>query len=326
MNKKKILSLALVMSVIATLSFGSLAWFTAEDSVTNKFMVAGSEEENPDDIFSVDVWEEGDEEDDGLEYTDILPGDKLEKKAYVKNTGAYDQYIRVKITISDAAIWQDVYKANMVPVTEFVDVDLAKVYGIASAIEEDNFVYYLYYNDILEVGKDMSVFNNAYISERLTQQQAAALKQDGFQIAVQADAVQTENVGDNVYDAFKTVGMEIPMNTAYAYSKEELQNAFASEAMDYIVLNADVKCLNYAQKILGTSAELYMNGKTLITAPGNDEYGFEMTGDLVLSGFGTLTVRTSNMQVEGTLTVYEGVTINGQGRIEDNAGALIPLN
>lgn len=340
LNKKKVTTLALAVCLIATLSFGSLAWFTDADSVTNDFMVAGSDNEDPDEIFSVEVWEEGDDEDDGLEFEDILPGDKLDKVAHVKNTGSYAQYIRVKITVSDAAVWQDVFKANLVPVTEFVNADAMEswndIYGIGSYLDEENdsFVYYLYYNTPLnpdnketegedEAG-DITVFDKAYISGLLDRDQAAALKNDGFQISVHADAVQTEHVGANVYEAFQTVGMEVPVNTTYAEDREALIAAFADENVDFIVMNSDVKC-NVAHRITGTNAELYLNGKSLITAPGTDEYGFEMKGDLILSGFGTLTVRASNMQVEGTLTVNDGVTIDGQGRIEDNFGVLIPL-
>ena len=60
MNKKKLLSLALAVIMIAILSFGTLAWFSASNTATNKFMVAGSEDADPDDIFSVDVWEDMD--------------------------------------------------------------------------------------------------------------------------------------------------------------------------------------------------------------------------------------------------------------------------
>ena len=57
MSKKKILSLALVLILVASISFGTLAWFSDADEVTNDFLVAGSEDKDPDEIFSVDVWE-----------------------------------------------------------------------------------------------------------------------------------------------------------------------------------------------------------------------------------------------------------------------------
>ena len=53
LNKKKVIALALVVCLIATLSMGSLAWFTDSDSVTNDFQIAGSENQNPDDVFSM---------------------------------------------------------------------------------------------------------------------------------------------------------------------------------------------------------------------------------------------------------------------------------
>ena len=60
MSKKKLLSLAVVAIMIAILSFGTLAWFTDSDSVTNDFGVAGGGNNNPDEIFSIDVMEQVD--------------------------------------------------------------------------------------------------------------------------------------------------------------------------------------------------------------------------------------------------------------------------
>ena len=324
LSKNKVIALALAVCLIAILSFSSLAWFTDQDAVTNEFLIAGSEDSDPDDIFSVDVWEEGDEEDDGLTYENILPGDTLDKVAHVENTGSYDQYIRVKITVSNASIWQADYQANMVPVTEFVNVDLSQVYGVASEQEGDSFVYYLYYNDVLPVDGDMTVFTEAYVAEQLTRDQAATLS-EGYTITVTADAVQSENVGENVYEAFKTVGMEIPVNTVFAGDRDQLLEAFANGTR-YIVLTRDVKC-NQAHKIQGTSSELYLDGVRLETAPGGlaaGTYGVMMTGDLAISGNGVLEINAGDMQVGGEFTLYGG-TIEGQGEIFDANGQPIVL-
>ena len=94
MNKKKLLVLALVLILIASLSFGTLAWFSDSEEVTNQFMVAGSDDPSGDKIFSVDVYEntpDGDIDQDGHTYQNILPGDKLKKEARVANTGSYPQ-------------------------------------------------------------------------------------------------------------------------------------------------------------------------------------------------------------------------------------------
>ena len=210
MSKKKLLSLALVVIMIAILSFSSLAWFSDSDDVTNNFLVAGSDEDDPDDIFSVDVWEDrdgdgqpdddltGDEE--GLIYEDILPGDKLMKRAYVKNTGSYEQYIRVTVTISDAEAWIAALGANFNVKDVFVGYDETKWAHVwnnlngATAIPE-NITYVMYYKEILPVDGEINVFTDIQIPTSLTQEQAFAFGRDGFNIDVKADAVQTRNVG-----------------------------------------------------------------------------------------------------------------------------------
>ena len=210
MSKKKLLSLALVVIMIAILSFSSLAWFSDSDDVTNEFLIAGSDEDDPDDIFSVDVWEDrdgdgqpdddinGDEE--GLIYEDILPGDKLMKRSYVKNTGSYEQYIRVTVTISDAQAWITALGANFNVTDVFVGYDETKWTHVwnnlngATAIPE-NITYVMYYKDILPVGGEINVFTDIQIPTSLTQEQAFAFGDDGFFIDVKADAVQTRNVG-----------------------------------------------------------------------------------------------------------------------------------
>ena len=97
MTKKKVFVAALAVCLVAILSLGTLAWFNARDEVTNKFMVTDSEQD-PDKIFSVDLYETKVDEngdpvvpyektDDGNTYDDIAPGDLLTKDPTVENTG-----------------------------------------------------------------------------------------------------------------------------------------------------------------------------------------------------------------------------------------------
>ena len=214
MNKKKLLSVALVVVMIAILSFGTLAWFNDADEVTNKFMVAGSEDKDPDEIFSVDVWEETPEEDkddDGYDYEDILPGDQLKKIAHVENTGSYDQYIRVVVEISDAAAWQNALAENFNDETLIAcfagyNADLWRRESSEVDAAKDVIRITLYYNGgnkenrgIVAPGDVITVFTGVNIPTSLTQAQAAAFA-GGFDIKVTADAVQTENLGVNTED------------------------------------------------------------------------------------------------------------------------------
>lgn len=211
-NKKKVFAVALAVCLIATLSLGTLAWFSAEDKVENNFLVADSDDNTADKIFSIDVWEKGDEEDDGLEYTNILPGDELSKVAHVKNTGHYDQYVRVIVTISDATAWINAVGLDINMNNVFDGFDESKWSNISKEIEgeSDTVTYVLYYNGVLTSEEDIVLFNAVKIPESLTQEQAAAFNKDsvpGFSIKVKAQAVQTKNVGANAFEAFATVNM-----------------------------------------------------------------------------------------------------------------------
>lgn len=219
MAKKKVFVAALAICLVAIISMGTLAWFNAQDEVTNKFMIADSDDDTPDEIFSVDVWEntpDGEKDQDGYEYTDILPGDTLKKEARVENTGHYDQYVRVTVTISDAQAWIDALGANFSVADVFdgfVAADWNHIWNNmngATTIPE-NFVYVMYYKDIVKPGDVINVFNNVKIPTSLTREEAVAFG-GNFDITVKAEAVQTENVvpegtaaADAAWAAFKTV-------------------------------------------------------------------------------------------------------------------------
>ena len=218
MNKKKVFVTALVVCLVAILSMGSLAWFSAQDNATNKFYVADSTDTKPEDIFSVEVFErvdtDGDGEKDaalfenGFDYKDVLPGDLLVKEPVVRNTGYYSQYIRAIVTISDATAWLNAVGENIDMSTVFIGFDETKWTNIQKKTDDgtDTMTYVLYYDGILESGKDITLFTNVKIPESLTQAQAVAFGGD-FTIDVKAQAVQTENVGETAYAAFQTVGM-----------------------------------------------------------------------------------------------------------------------
>ena len=228
MTKKKVFVAALAISLVAILSMGSLAWFSAQDSVTNNFYVADSTDNDPDDIFSVDVYEKYDSDGDGdpeeyqrgISYDDILPGDKLDKDAIVKNTGHYDQYIRVIITVSDKAVFKSIVESTGADFDtydvrqHFVGFDSSKWDLVNSTMDNsgESIQYVLYLKDVLHSGDSFSVFTGVEIPEAMTQEHASHFDDDGiwgFTIDVKAQAVQTENVGATAAEAFATVGMSI---------------------------------------------------------------------------------------------------------------------
>ncbi len=213
LTKKKILVAALAVGLIATVSLGSIAWFSDTDKVENKFYIASSDDDNPDDIFSVDVWEntpDGDSDPDGYEYSDVQPGDQLKKEANVQNTGHYDQYVRVKITVTDAAAWMAVLgkNADTIRMADIFDgYEGGKwEHGSCEVTSDDKLVFTIYLTDILTEGNSVEVFKKVKIPTDMTADQAAAFDNE-FGVDVVADAVQTKNVGNSCYEAFRTVGI-----------------------------------------------------------------------------------------------------------------------
>lgn len=201
MNKKKLLSLALVVIMIAVLSFSTLAWFNDTDSVKNEFHIASSHDpSDPDDIFSVDLWEntpEGDKDQDGHSYDKILPGSNLKKEVNVENTGAYDQYIRVVLTLSDGQAWLDTLKPGYDLDTIFIGHDESKWTRSVGTIIGDEIIYVYYLNEKLAPGTTAELFTNVVIPTHLTQADMAKLG-GAFELDIRADAIQTENLGDGV--------------------------------------------------------------------------------------------------------------------------------
>lgn len=236
MQKKKILVAALAVCLVAILSMGSLAWFSDSDSVKNDFLIADSDDK-ADDIFSIDIYEEKDENGDGVidenERTDVgftyvegevLPNATLQKEAYVENTGKYDQYVRTIVTLSDVTVWKQVLGIQslneVVDLNEFfvVDADFDDVWhrndaDTAYDSETDTLTYVYYYNGVLKATDDAVNFIHAVkIPKSLNQAHVEAME-GSFDLTLKAEAIQTENILDtksadeyqNAIDSFAAI-------------------------------------------------------------------------------------------------------------------------
>lgn len=221
MNKKKVLLAALAVCLVAILSLGTLAWFTATDSATNTFYVA-TDEEHPNPDFSVKITEtdtDGEETEDGVTYYNVVPGAEIAKDPTVTNTGDYGQWIRVTVTLSQADLWYagggslkftDVFEG------EGITYGLAEHVGrtgrtwllveeIASVDAEGNGVWYLYLNSELLPGESVVAFDTVNIPENFDMEDVEAMGFT-FNITIKADALQSANTGDNAVVAFANVG------------------------------------------------------------------------------------------------------------------------
>lgn len=228
MTKKKVLVSALAICLLATLSFGTLAWFNATNEVMNEFYFADSDDDGQTD-FSVDVTESGDPEDDGLVFEEILPGDVLAKDPTIKNTSSsdrYSQYIRATLTLKDPeGAWKNAFDAKRIGDGMYLTLlgemfqnvdqmnlwDLAGGDGIGYGYDEEakEFYWVFYYKEILGKDEEVKLFEQVTIPTGLTVEDASAMK-SAFEVTVKAEAVQAENLGleswQGAKEAFEVVG------------------------------------------------------------------------------------------------------------------------
>ena len=247
MSKKKLLSLAVVAIMIAILSFGTLAWFTDSDSVTNDFGVAGGGNNNPDEIFSIDVMEQVDKDGDGdydmndviigdnkdpnpvheFTYENILPGDMLYKHPSARNTGAYEQWVRMKVTFDNANHWvalmQKYGYTDMTDMlymrdktTKLVDATNWIFAPGETTVENDQVTYVFYYNTKLQPLADPNntgaaesnaiFFSWVKIPQQFTQADMAPFTNGDFRMVVAGEAIQVKNIdADTAQEAFAII-------------------------------------------------------------------------------------------------------------------------
>ncbi len=220
LTKKKVLVVSLAVCLIAILSFGTLAWFNASDEVTNKFMVTDSTDD-PDEIFSVDIYETAVEEDgvttkdddnDGVPdvtetnvYDDIVPEKIYKKDPTVKNTGKYDQWIRVKVTLNDAADWTDLFTTKGL---ELSDVFLGYDETVWSRYDApvmdqvaDTLTYTFYLDNKLEPGQTVTLFENVqFPGANFDQFDFARVPE--FELKLVAEAIQADANGSTAVEGF----------------------------------------------------------------------------------------------------------------------------
>lgn len=209
--KRKTLIVAVAVCLAAILALGSLAVFSNSDDITNKFMVAGYDPEDPitpDELFSVTVYEtdkDGNQTEQGLTYDGIQPGDKLDKDPTVKNTGKYDQYVRVMVTVTNAKNWMDACKAHGISdlTTIFGGFDGTKWTRIDAPVYDeanDTLTYTYYYNGVLAPEETATLFTTVTIPQAFDIADMVSLK--SFELSVSAQAIQSAHTGDNAVEAF----------------------------------------------------------------------------------------------------------------------------
>lgn len=309
LTKKKVLVVALAVCLVAILSMGSLAWFSTSDDITNNFYVGTTEDDDSGkDVFGIDVWETdpttSDKDQDGLEYTEVLPGDVYHKDPTFTNTGVHPQFVRATVTVSDADVLIEAIGGDFAdPSTLFKGLSTDWTFdGVYYA--DDELIYVFYYNDVLAAKADTSaIFTEVEIPLELTLEQAQAMSGDAFSINIFGEAIQSENLGVNsAKDAFDK------------YQPEDLTNIYNGTDVNWIV-NKNINGDEIATFDLPT-------GFYLVNANVNTDSGIKLGADtdnttLIIDGgnFNVADGKVVSADAEAAAVVvyaYFPMTINGQ--------------
>ena len=222
LNKKKVFVAALAVCLVAIISMGTLAWFSDSDFVKNDFMITDSTVTNPDEVFSVDIYETKVDENGNAvtdangnpettdavnTYDNIAPGDVLTKDPTVKNTGTYNQWVRVKVTLTNAENWLALFKKYNLTLNDlFTNIDSDAWVGVEDYTITGGAMTFTYFlKDQLAPNQTVTLFDKVTIPEIFDQTDIYAVKE--FALTFVAEAVQVENTKDNAVDAFAFVGM-----------------------------------------------------------------------------------------------------------------------
>ena len=177
--KRKLLILSALVICIAILAAGTLAYFTAEDKAHNVITTGGVE-------IAVQEWADKEKTEPFEDLTGVMPNTTVTKIAEIKNTGASDAWVRVKV---DKNIVLKI--EGVTPDTSLVELTL----NSTDWTEKDG---YYYYTKALKSGEVTAPIFTAvtFKADMGNEYQNATATVDVF-----AQAVQTANNGATVMDA-----------------------------------------------------------------------------------------------------------------------------
>ena len=251
MTKKKILVLALTIAMVAILAVGgSLAYLTDTKTAKNTFTIGNVKiellesslhRENAgvanDATSTSELWSDVDKlgtgntspykagdtfytdaqiEANAAEYTcenvKLNPGQSYHKMPYVKNTGANDAYIRIRVMIP-ADLDTSILNSSMYTSTAMINKEFTMAYDNSGTVERDGVKYNVYTFtriDPLAPGAltYWNVWGTIHMDADATSEKLEALFGEGkpyangkFPVLVEADAIQADTFA-NATEAF----------------------------------------------------------------------------------------------------------------------------
>ena len=181
--KRKLLAVAVTVICLSMMAYGTLAYFTAEDTAHN--VITSGE-------IDIELQEWADAEkttpfpEDGV--SGVMPGTEVTKIVEVKNTGANDAYIRVRV--EKEIVLSDGVEGEPDSGLMIIDFDESRCV--------DGEVGYYYYKEALAPG---AVTEPLFASVKFDPAMGNLYQNSTAKVDVTAYAVQVANNGETVLDA-----------------------------------------------------------------------------------------------------------------------------
>lgn len=195
-KNQKLFYVAVSIIVLSLMLVGfSFAYFSIHKTIKNTFQIKTYN-------FSTILFQEGEENlSTNKDYlvSQIQEGDEYLRNLTVKNTGDLDQYIRVKITITNQEKVSAMYE-DILDMFKGLREDEWRIYDEIKIVD-DQIIIYLYKQNVLKPNEESIVFESIQIPQSVTEKQLTDL--DRFDVISQAESIQVLNNEKDAYTAFK---------------------------------------------------------------------------------------------------------------------------
>lgn len=228
--KKKIVSLALVVALIAIAAMGTLAYFTDTDDATNTFTTgdvaidlteAVVEPDEKGNLVATDERQDVlENEEESYDYGKLYPGQTIDKDPTIEVLGSEDTYVAAKIIVTDGegdltkimgledgllniqtVVYGGLVKENdtLKEYNGLVPVFGDETYSVYQQVEGDGiYVFYVFIEDPMITGDSVTIFKQLRIPAEWDNEEMAEMKD----LTIKVEAYGTQSFGfDSCFEA-----------------------------------------------------------------------------------------------------------------------------